>query len=109
MESLEISISSALMDIEAEMHRLNLWADQPLPVEAFTSEQPFCIDTMDFPQWLQFVFLPRMHDLLESSSPLPDTCQIAPMAEMYFAEMRLDCQELLKLLNRIDELLSAPR
>lgn len=109
MKTLYINLSSALMDIEAEMHRIELWAEQSLPEEAFASEQPFCLDTMDFPQWIQFVFLPRMHSLLESEAPLPGSCQVAPMAEMYFAEKRMDCQVLLKLLAQVDELLNAPR
>ena len=31
----------------------------------------FCVDTLSLPQWLQFVFLPRLYLLLERN-PLPD-------------------------------------
>lgn len=109
MDNLHLRTSSILMDIEAEMHRLNLWAAKSPSEEAFTSDQPFFIDTMTFPEWIQFVFLPRMHELLEAEAPLPESCQIAPMAEVYFAELQLDSAELTAKLQQVDELLSTPR
>ena len=58
-----IRVAALLIDLEGALRSRLLWdADEPSP-EALASTQPFCIDTLDFPQWLQFVFLPRMRAL----------------------------------------------
>ena len=97
---------SLLMDIEAELRRLQLWqAESPSP-EALASSQPFCVDTLTFAQWLQFVLLVKMRRLLEQQLPLPGNCQIAPMAEEYFRATALDAAALIALLQRFDRCLS---
>ena len=84
-----IPLASLLIDIECELRRGGYWqAEAPTP-EALASTEPFCIDTLDFSQWLQFVFLPRMHALIEARAPLPDQCDIATMAEtVWTADVR---------------------
>jgi uncharacterized protein YqcC (DUF446 family) len=100
-------IAALLIDVEAQLRQLQLWQDELMPAEALTSRQPFCIDTMNFPQWLQFVFLPSMYSLLETDQPLPGECGIAPMAEEYFRGLRLASAELEGVLVSIDQVLSA--
>lgn len=72
---------SLLIDIECEMRRASLWSAEPPSAEAMASVEPFCVDTMEFDEWLQFIFLPRMHALLATEPPLPIACDIAAMAE----------------------------
>ena len=76
------------------------------PAEALASEQPFCIDTLTLPQWLQFIFLPRLYRLLEQDAALPDRCGIAPLAEEYFRGTGLPSAGLEQILLRMDEVLS---
>jgi uncharacterized protein YqcC (DUF446 family) len=76
---------SLLIDIECEMRRASLWSVDPPSAEAMASVEPFCVDTMGFDAWLQFVFLPRMHELLTTEPPLPIACDIAAMAETVWA------------------------
>ena len=101
-------VAEILIDIEAELRRLQLWQGEPPPEGALASTQPFCFDTLTLPQWLQFVFLPRMHDLVEAEAGLPDNCGIRPMAEEYFRDAQLPLRELLLALDRIDRLLGGP-
>ena len=98
--------ASLLIDLESELRQLGRWGSSPPEASAFASSQPFAIDTMDFHQWLQFVFLPRMYALIEARQPLPDKCAIAPMAEEYFSQGKLPVTKLLDTLRSIDELLS---
>jgi uncharacterized protein YqcC (DUF446 family) len=98
-------VAEVLIDIEAELRQLQLWAFEPPPDEAFASTQPFCFDTLTLPQWLQFVFLPRMHDLVAAEASLPGDCGIRPMAEEYFRDARLPIRDLLLALDRVDRLL----
>jgi len=107
MENKFIAIASTLIDIEKELRALRLWTLESLPPEAFASTQPFAVDTMTFPQWLQFIFLPRMKVLVMQQLPLPVNCNIAPMAEHYFAALDLHSAPLIHHLHQIDTLLSA--
>ena len=99
-------VAELLIDVEAHLRQMGLWQAEPMPPEAFESTQPFSIDTMEFHQWLQFVFLPTMYRLIESSQPLPTECAIAPMAEEYFRGSELPSQPLERALAEVDRLLT---
>ena len=103
---MRIQVAELLIDIEAELRQLGLWERQAPPAEALASEQPFCIDTLTLPQWLQFIFLPRLYRLLEQDAALPDRCGIAPLAEEYFRGTGLPSAGLEQILLRMDEVLS---
>jgi uncharacterized protein YqcC (DUF446 family) len=98
MNPLYISIAETLRDIEKELRGLHLWELEMLPADALASDQPFAIDTMTFPQWLQF--------LLDQQLPLPSNCGIAPMAEQYFAPLNIHSSALITYLHQIDALLT---
>ncbi len=104
---MRIEVAEVLIDIEAQLRQLGQWDTEPPSAGALASEQPFCVDTLSLPQWLQFVFLPRMYHLLESEQPLPQRCGIVPIAEEYFRGTGLPADELLTALARVDELLTA--
>jgi uncharacterized protein YqcC (DUF446 family) len=99
-------VAEVLIDIEARLRQLGLWDKLPPSAEALASDQPFCIDTLTLPQWLQFIFLPTIYRMLEQQQPLPDRCAIAPMAEEFFRGSGLATGELLIALQQIDELLT---
>ena len=107
MNEFYISIAEALMDIEKELRELRLWEAEMISVEALASTQPFAVDTMNFPQWLQFIFLPRMYFMLDEQLPLPGNCGIAPMAEQYFSGLDVHSSSLIAHLQKIDTLLTA--
>lgn len=96
----------ALADIEHELKILDEWDSTPPSAEALASTQPFCIDTLRLPQWLQFIFLPRLHMMIIHEQPLPKKCGIAPIAEEYFRHTSQNGQALINLLTHIDELLN---
>jgi uncharacterized protein YqcC (DUF446 family) len=97
-----IEIASLLIDIEAELRRLRLWEAEPPTPEALASTEPFCVDTLSFPQWLQFIFLPRMHALMATEQLPPGRCEITPLAEQYFGNSKLDVLALLRALDALD-------
>ncbi len=100
------SVASVLIDIEAELRSLDQWDAEAPPPSALASSEPFCVDTLRFSQWLQFVFVPRMSGLVEVRAPLPSACDIAPMAEEYYRGAQLPVAGLLAALREIDRLLS---
>ncbi len=99
-------VAEVLIDIESELRQLGLWDRQVPSNSALASSEPFCVDTLTLPQWLQFVFLPTLYRLLEAQEPLPARCGIAPMAEEYFKGGGLSTAALENTLLRIDSLLS---
>ncbi|MEX2961369.1 YqcC family protein [Microbulbifer sp. TYP-18] len=84
MDEIYMELADQLLRLEAELRRLKLWSLERPTAEALASTEPFCLDTLTLPQWLQFVFLPRMRQLVESGQPLPQRCGIAPVAEEFF-------------------------
>ena len=104
--SQDTEIAEVLIDIEALLRQLGQWDKVPPSKEALASDQPFCVDTLTLPQWLQFIFLPTMYSKLEDGSSLPQRCGIAPMAEEYFRGTGLSSSALVEALLHVDQLLS---
>lgn len=98
-----------LQRIEQELKQLDLWRQQPPSAAALASTAPFCCDSMAFEQWLQFVFLPRMHALLDGALPLPTQIALCPMAEEVFGTSDTNFWPLINLIADLDELLSGQR
>ena len=99
-------IAQQLLLIERELRVLGLWSvDSPAP-EALASVEPFCVDTLRFEQWLQWIFLPRMKQLLEAGAALPSVSGIQPMAEqVYGGGQAVKARGLIRLLGEFDRLL----
>lgn len=95
-----------LAAVEAELRVLTLWEEKSPGPEALASTEPFCVDTLEFHQWLQFVFLPRMYAMIEQRQPLPRRCSIAPMAEEYLRARSIGGSALMDVLDRLDRRLS---
>ena len=99
-------IAEVLIDIEAQLRQLGLWDKIPPSSQALASTEPFCVDTLSLPQWLQFVFIPTIYQMLEAGEQLPERCGIAPMAEEFFRGSGLAIDSLVRSLESVDELLS---
>lgn len=99
-----IAIAEVLLDIECELRRARLWEDESPDPEALASDQPFALDTLAFHQWLQFILLPRMQQLVQDRLPLPAACTISPMAEEVYQQQLLVMKPLLLQLQRLDRL-----
>lgn len=92
-----------LNEIEIEMRELSEWQSAPPQAAAFTSNEPFCLDSMTPYEWLQWMLLPKMKALLDSETALPGRFMISP----YFEETLLEQHfSLLLLLRRLDALLN---
>jgi len=102
-----IEVAALLIDVEAELRRLQQWQNESPSAEALASSEPFCVDTLTFAQWLQFIFLPRMHALVAMEQLPPGRCEIKPLAEEYFGGAHLDVAELLRVLGELDNRINA--
>jgi uncharacterized protein YqcC (DUF446 family) len=99
-------LGELLTALEREMRSQERWdALSPGP-QALQSTQPFAFDTLEFDQWLQWVFLPKLRQLLAMQLPLPQSCAISPMAEEVYGADDPAGRRLIVIIARIDALLS---
>lgn len=70
-----------IIKLEQSLREAQLWSSFAPSQEALQSQLPFALDTMAFEQWLQFVFIPKMSDIINTKSILPVSLQLLPMAE----------------------------
>ena len=99
-------LSQLLQTLENELRLQGRWdASAPSP-SALRSTQPFAIDTLTFDQWLQWILLPKLRDLLLHQLPLPDNCAMQPMAEEVYDNDDSGALRLITILAEIDALLT---
>ena len=100
-------LAAALEQLIAELQELGWW-DLAMPsAAALASQQPFAADSMEFAEWLRWVFVVRLQALLDSpESSLPTRCSIEPMAEHCYQHQLDKVRGLLNVLKRIDQILT---
>ena len=98
-------LGGLLKALETELRAQERWEEQAPPPQALASTQPFAVDTLSFDQWLQWIFLPRMNELLVLQLPLPGNSAIAPMAEEVYDTTDLGAARIIMVLTDIDLLL----
>ncbi|PKM04470.1 MAG: hypothetical protein CVV16_04545 [Gammaproteobacteria bacterium HGW-Gammaproteobacteria-6] len=96
-------MANALSALELELRALQLWELERPSVQRLSSQMPFCMDTLSFSAWLQWVFIPGMGILIERRERMP-ACQVAPMAEETLRHLGRRQQGLLAVLAQIDQL-----
>lgn len=105
MDARLADVAQQLLLIERELRVLGLWASVPPSPVALASAEPFCVDTLEFEEWLQWIFLPRMKAILEDNQPLPAVSGIHPMAEVVYRERPVGT--LLTVLLEFDRLIAS--
>lgn len=99
-------IAHQLNQIEDEMLKIKLWQTTPPDADAFLSQEPFAIDTMEANEWLQWIFIPRMRALIDAKANLPQGFALHPYFEEAFKEQD-DLNQLLDLIKHLDDLSSS--
>ncbi|RRN01012.1 YqcC family protein [Bibersteinia trehalosi] len=91
--------------LQVVLHRYQLWETEAPSTEKLASTQPFALDTLTATQWLQWIFIPRMHALLDANAELPTNFAVSPYLEeslkneCYLAELVQPIVEIEKLLK----------
>jgi uncharacterized protein YqcC (DUF446 family) len=94
-----------LRQIEQELQSLQLWQQTAPSSEALNSREPFCVDSLSFCEWLQWIMIPRFDDMIRQQQPLPGSSDIAAMAEEAFKGVSADTRPLLGLIHQVDSTL----
>ena len=100
------SLATAIREVAEAMEHDGVWDQPQPPTDAWRSSQPFFADAMNFPQWLRYVLLQRLEELLEEGEPMPDYCDVAPMAEEYARVEARSLTSLIEALQRLDHLVT---
>lgn len=100
-------VSLLLIEIRSEMETIGLWQQEPPAPEALASSQPFCVDTLNFSEWVQWLLLPRLEMMIQARQPLPQNSEIQPMAEEVFKQQEENTSRLLDLIGQLDQALKA--
>ena len=89
-------------EIEAEMRRIGMWTSETPSPDQMDFNAAFAMDTMPFSWWLQFVFLPRVHEAA-ASNKFPSSSSVATQAVREF-DGDPNANRLLTLLSEFDAL-----
>lgn len=81
MSDTPTTLRQQLQQLEVELRAASLWSAQPPTEQAMASTMPFMYDTLRIEEWLQWVFVPRLHALLDADAGLPGNCSVQPLAE----------------------------
>ena len=106
MHDIPQRIADVLLEVEASLRGSGKWEQIRPSRHALSSSQPFSIDTLRFEQWLQWIFLPRMKDILEQQKPLPQRSAIHVYAEGCLRKRNTNEANLLALIKRFDDLIT---
>jgi uncharacterized protein YqcC (DUF446 family) len=109
----ELVIAKAA-EIEDELKRLNRWQADPLPEERFENMGAFGSNTMAFEQWIQFILIPRIQQIVRDKDEFPSGSMLATYAVRAFdgdydtTQLQNLLYDLDQLINTTDESLSSP-
>ena len=98
-------LADILLALETVMRQQGLWSSERPPASALASTEPFCIDTLDFNQWLQFVFVERLKIMIEAQTPLPENSGIVAIAEEFYRGAGFDAAPIIQVLADFDRLI----
>lgn len=99
-------IITLLNELTLELKALNLWQAEAPSSIALSSSSPFCCDTLAFEQWLQFVFIVKISQMIKLGQTLPNKISLTPMAEESFKHLSAQAKPLIVTINKIDKSLS---
>ncbi|MFC5695069.1 YqcC family protein [Pseudomonas sp. GCM10022186] len=99
------AVADQLLLIELELRSLGWWGEVAPSADALASQAPFCVDTLAFEEWLQWILLPRMKVILEHDLELPHASGIRAMAEEVYRERFAEVGGLLEALGAFDRLI----
>ena len=70
-------VTAKALELEMELRRLDRWQNAPLPNEMFENMGAFGENTMTFEQWLQFVLLARIQQIVTDHDEFPSGSMLA--------------------------------
>lgn len=79
-----LDVEILIIKLEHSLRDAMLWSGSKPSNQALQSMVPFAFDSMPFEQWLQFIFIPKMSEIIRTEKMLPNSLKLLPMAEQSF-------------------------
>ncbi|RTR32666.1 YqcC family protein [Shewanella atlantica] len=105
---LYLKTTELLEKLESELRLQSLWSSVKPSPEAMSDSSPFSCEAMPFENWVQFIFIPKMKDLIDRGQALPTNIAIAPMAHHVWSSKK-NLHTLILIFDNLDTLLSEQR
>lgn len=102
------AILAELDKLEQELKALSLWGGPLLrPSDAdLSSQSPFCLDTIEFHQWLEYVLHARFKQMIEQEIDLPTNMMVHTYAQEKYRGDWGKYRNLIGILQNLDKLVS---
>jgi uncharacterized protein YqcC (DUF446 family) len=97
-------VNDQLIRLKEKLKAYQYWQETPPSEAALASQLPFALDTLSATEWLQWIFIEKMHFLIHSQAALPTNMAIAPYIENAMQGMN-GCDELSAICRYLDDLL----
>ena len=100
------AVEAKINEIEAEMKKVGMWQKEPLPPEQLDVRAAFGQDKLAFEEWLQFIFIPRVREIIATKGDWPHGSQVSDQAWREWKQWGSEDQydHLLDLLRQFDAL-----
>ena len=95
-----------LTALELALLEAGWWGDESPDAAALTSTEPFCVDTLRFSEWLQWVYIPKMRAYIASQGALPERSGLLAIAEEAWRGSAADTDGLLLVMRALDGLVN---
>ena len=99
---MSLEVLKLLDELETELRACNHWSGMPPSVEALSSTEPFCVDTLSCTEWLQWIYVPRLRAIIDQQTALPAGAQVHPYVEEALAGMHVEARNILNVVARLD-------
>ncbi|MCA2014492.1 YqcC family protein [Vibrio tritonius] len=94
-------LEHALNELEYELQRAGVWQAFAPSAQALESREPFALDTLEPHEWLQWIFIPKMSELL-AREQVPNGFSLTPYFEQAWIEQP-EFLAVIRVIRSIDE------
>ncbi len=95
-------MQALLAQLEQALRDQQCWQQEPPSQQALSSQQPFAVDTLAPQEWLQWIFIPKMTQLLESGQTLPKGFEMSPYFEQTWQQQE-DMKPVIAVIRLIEQ------
>ena len=99
------AVRKKIGEVEDEMKRLHMWQKEPLRPEQYKITKAFGMDSMTFDQWIQFILIPKVQEILDEDGAFPTNSMVGVQALREF-DSYPEAGNLVRLLNEFDRLIN---
>lgn len=96
-----IPLVELLFQLEQSLKQCQMWQSEPPSDEELSSQQPFALDTLLPEQWLQWVFIPKISEMIEKQQVISGFSISPYFEEVWKSEAHKSV--VLDVLQRIDK------